>query len=144
MSNATLARLGSDDYPWLYALRIVQCDQDKFTSFIAALKRHVSPRDRRWDAPNKRWLLKDDALVLYMLRLHGMTVECDDNAPPPTTHRAPVMDRAAALRLLHLQPDAPDWLVQAAYRAAAKKLHPDAGGDTEKMQIINQAMEVLR
>lgn len=142
MSLITLTKLGSADYPWRFSLRVVSMDHDSFERFIDALKERIPSRDRKWDRTDRRWLLRDCVVALAIAQTQGVTVAYDD--PPPTSHRPHVLDRAAALRLLHLQPDAPDWLIQAAYRAAAKKLHPDAGGDVEQMQAINQAMEVLR
>jgi hypothetical protein len=35
-------------------------------------------------------------------------------------------------------------LIEAGYRALAKKCHPDCGGDVGKMQQLNAAMERLR
>jgi hypothetical protein len=49
-----------------------------------------------------------------------------------------------ASRSLHLLPTAPQCVMQAAYRAVAKQLNPDAGGDNDTMQHLNEAMELLR
>jgi hypothetical protein len=46
--------------------------------------------------------------------------------------------------VLHLQPEAPFEVVQAAYRALSKLHHPDAGGDAERMQQINAAYWILK
>lgn len=35
-------------------------------------------------------------------------------------------------------------LVEAGYRALAKKFHPDLGGDLQKMQELNRVMEKIR
>ena len=45
---------------------------------------------------------------------------------------------------LHLRPGAPVEVVEAAYRALALLYHPDRGGDTDRMQEINAAIEGLR
>ena len=48
-------------------------------------------------------------------------------------------------RILHVQPDAPLALIQAAYRTLMQKLrqHPDLGGDEWNATILNQAYAVL-
>lgn len=54
-------------------------------------------------------------------------------------------DEAAAAPALspELRPIA-ERLVTAGYRALAKHLHPDQGGDGEQMRALNAAMSVLR
>jgi hypothetical protein len=57
------------------------------------------------------------------------------------TQRAASGDHA----MLGVLPDAPLEVIDAAYRALAKKHHPDRGtGDTEKMQEINAAYARIR
>jgi hypothetical protein len=46
--------------------------------------------------------------------------------------------------ILHLDPSAPLEVAEAAYRALARKTHPDAGGSTEQMQRLNAAIERIR
>lgn len=47
--------------------------------------------------------------------------------------------------LLHVQPDAPTAVVKASYRAMMQKMrhHPDLGGDAEKAQLLNEAVDTL-
>lgn len=45
--------------------------------------------------------------------------------------------------LLGVSPDADDVVIEAAYRALAKKHHPDSGGDAEKFKTIKDAYEKL-
>jgi DnaJ-class molecular chaperone len=49
-----------------------------------------------------------------------------------------------AWEVLGLQPDAPPEVAEAAYKALARKYHPDAGGTTAKMQELNDAIEAFR
>jgi len=44
---------------------------------------------------------------------------------------------------LHLLPDAPPELIKVAYRELAKLNHPDKGGDTARMQELNEAFRLL-
>lgn len=46
--------------------------------------------------------------------------------------------------VLGVRPDAPVEVIDAAYRARAKQLHPDAGGSTEAMAELNQAYEAVK
>jgi hypothetical protein len=56
------------------------------------------------------------------------------------------VNRRNYYRLLHVQPEAPEPVITASYRAMMSKLrlHPDLGGDTETAQLINEAYDVLR
>ena len=49
-------------------------------------------------------------------------------------------------RILHVQPEAPQEVIAAAYRAMMSKLrlHPDLGGEHEAAVLVNQAYAVLR
>jgi curved DNA-binding protein CbpA len=47
------------------------------------------------------------------------------------------------LKRLHLLPDAPPELIKAAYKTLAMKFHPDHGGDTRRMQELNEALQLL-
>jgi hypothetical protein len=46
--------------------------------------------------------------------------------------------------VLHLSPDTPLPVAEAAYRALAKQAHPDAGGSSDQMQRLNAAIERVR
>jgi hypothetical protein len=49
-----------------------------------------------------------------------------------------------AYRFFHLLPSAPDWVVDAVYRAAVREYHPDRGGDHAEMIKVNAMIERLR
>jgi len=51
--------------------------------------------------------------------------------------------RIEALEVMGLEEDAPFDEIKKRYRQLAKKLHPDKGGDKERLQEINRAMEIL-
>ena len=46
--------------------------------------------------------------------------------------------------LLGVRSDAPIEVVEASYKALAKKAHPDAGGDDTQMRQLNEAIERVR
>ena len=53
-------------------------------------------------------------------------------------------ERNAALRVLGLEGEASFAEVKSRYRRLVMEHHPDRGGDTEKLQAINRAMEQLK
>jgi len=140
----TLTQLPQSYLPWRFALRVERIDSDTFSWFIAALKAAFPPRERKWDADNKCWLLRDCDVAIGLLEQFNIAYECDTAQDAGGTAHRKTLTTAEAYRLLFLQPDAPDFIVNAAYRAMAKHYHPDAGGDTATMQRINAALEVLR
>ncbi len=46
--------------------------------------------------------------------------------------------------VLHISPNAPLAVAEAAYRALAREAHPDAGGNHERMKALNAAIEAIR
>jgi hypothetical protein len=58
-------------------------------------------------------------------------------APPPPA----IPDH---YRILGVLPDAPIEVIEAAYKAQARRCHPDTGGDTATMQRINSSMDRIR
>ena len=58
--------------------------------------------------------------------------------PAPTTS-----PQAEAFAVLHLLPTAPDYVIDAVFRAFAKRWHPDRGGDSDTMRQIIAAHEQL-
>lgn len=57
---------------------------------------------------------------------------------PKGTHRRDPYE------VLGIRPDAPLEVAEASYRALAKAAHPDAGGSTERMQELNDALASVR
>lgn len=55
--------------------------------------------------------------------------------PPPTAAARPWWD------VLGVPPNAEEWLIDAAYKAAAKRAHPDVGGSAEQMAELNAARD---
>jgi len=57
--------------------------------------------------------------------------------------RWPEDQRAAALSLLGLAPGASERAIESAFRKAARRCHPDAGGDPEKFRALVGARDLL-
>lgn len=97
-----------------------------------AIAYHLRPRLERWLA---RHALPDH--VHWERQHRGYERYERQEARTPAT-------LASALRVLHLQPDAPLWAAEAVYKAAVKHTHPDAGGSHEAACAVNQAISVIR
>src|SRR5262245_34586249 len=73
-----------------------------------------------------------------------------ERTPSARTTRVPCRDGKAGSRLttlyavLGVDPDADNATIRRAYRALARRHHPDFGGDNREMVIINDAWHVLR
>jgi hypothetical protein len=50
-------------------------------------------------------------------------------------------DKVKWFGVLYLTPDAPEFIVKAVWRALARKLHPDVGGDPEVFKELNNVYE---
>jgi len=138
--TATIIQLTAADLPWGWAVTFTGVEgPGAWRALIAGLKLVVPMRSRKWDPDGRRWLLRSVGNaedVADLARMHGLTVHHDGHAdergdPDPWA-------------VLWLRPGAPDYVIDAAYRAIAKHLHPDAGGDHLGMVRINAAVEQLR
>lgn len=78
-----------------------------------------------------------DLAVLIYRQVHPTS----QPAPPPPNSESQIPEH---YRLLHVAPDAPLTVCDAAYRALARQAHPDQGGDTLTMQRLNGAIERIR
>jgi hypothetical protein len=94
----------------------------------------------RWDPQAKQWTTETSWVQLLAKRFHekGYQVAVDGElwAPPNLRTLAPP--------ILALFDVLPAHLRAPAFKALAKILHPDAGGDTELMKQLNKAMESRR
>lgn len=149
MANATITRLPDYYRPWVWSLKVTSIEQDVFHELIESLKSNINHRKRKWDPTGKRWLFHDDALedVMIVLASHRIDFDMKEEHRHRQTSERPstaLMTRQQAAAELYLLPDAPPDVVTAVFRVLAKQYHPDTGGNTEQMQRLNAAMEVLR
>lgn len=89
---------------------------------------------RKWDVTRKIWIVP--TVMLLELRTilaawPGGVDYLDDRKPTPTK---PTTDWAGAMFTALPAP-----LRKPAYRALSRVLHPDTGGDTQQMQLLNNA-----
>ena len=138
---AHFRKLHPTDFPWSYAMRLSSFDDGDFNQFLTSFKSAIPPRARKWQPSERVWWLRNDAIESAELLLlqHGVVVQIDN---PPSYRQ---LCRVDALAMMHLTPDAPDFLIPVVYRALAKFYHPDTPtGGTAQMQRLNAAMEALK
>ncbi len=112
---------------------------------VAALKLGIPAGDRGFHRGTKIWTVSASwaERAVMLLRFHFPDLEVsrpDARAAPP----APLRETDPVFAALHLLPNAPPELVEAAYRVLARLMHPDLGGDGERMAELNRAVAELR
>jgi hypothetical protein len=137
-SSPTAYLIQRAGYVEILARYIPQC--------IAALKDLIQARCRAWDPGARTWRVNNccaPRAAEILSWWFELEVLVEDGAHDSRTCLHHVADEWPAHAALHLLPDAPPELVDAAYRALAKVHHPDHGGRHEDMVVINQAYEKL-
>lgn len=99
---------------------------------------------RSWSAEQKCWVIPagDVEILRFMLKHAGFTVVVNGtpsnqrhNEPPHGNHTS--TDTWADRMFVALGPD----LSIAVYKALSRVLHPDTGGSTEHMKVLNAARD---
>lgn len=110
---------------------------------VTALKQLIPATDRKWDPDQKIWMFSERWLTVVETIVKGIWKNPSDvmiitkaqsqkAASPPAIAKSKIEDAAwQFIRVL------PYEAAQAAYRKAAFMLHPDRGGDMEKMSMLN-------
>jgi hypothetical protein len=115
-------------------------------TLVELLKETVPSCDRAYDPASKTWTLEADwgDAVKAAFLAQGVAVS-DARPPPAATLPVAVSPRLhEACQVLCVQPDAPVEVAEAAYKALARRRHPDAGGSTEAMQVLNDAIQTFK
>ena len=107
---------------------------------------------RRWDPDRRVWavLARYEEPLVYILEGCGLVVYWEDAERRRETRRETGPGGAGPWATLHLLPDAPLPVAEAAYRAMAKLYHPDAHPGAvpalanEVMVRVNLAIEEIR
>ena len=112
---------------------------------VDQLKAHIPVSERTYEPNTKTWYVSPPwgsvAIGILERSFDHVHIERDGERRPEPS---PIRANDQFYRDLHLLPSAPPAVVSAAYRALARLHHPDAGGDTSKMQTVNGAFEALR
>lgn len=111
---------------------------------------------RKWDAERRAWWISAEGVnsLRRSVPAIGRAAWALEQTFPPSSAQASASARhcgaggtwvppevEAAFTTLHLLPDAPVELVQAARRTLARTAHPDVGGDSPAMRKINTAAD---
>ena len=114
---------------------------------VESIKQLVPPHSRTYEPDERAWYVtpRYGDLIRKLLQSAFVDVEIDEDEtyyspPPPPTSSAP----QTSYHVLYLQPAVPPELVESAYRTLARLHHPDAGGSTETMQRLNDAVSSIR
>jgi hypothetical protein len=127
-----------------FQITIRSGSREEFRRCIETLKNLVDAGHRIFRPELKQWVVAAAAEAQLLSWLAGRRVDCqadvrwiaDDARQAATAQLDPYS-------VLHLLPTAPPDLIKAAYRTLAQLHHPDHGGDTRTMQLINEAYKRL-
>ncbi len=128
-------------------------DTDLWADAKNDLKRAFNHRaGLRYDPEEREWTLPRYSVERLQRWADAWTSQQEWDAPRRNGQQrrserhqdAPAAPLTEAYATLHLLPSAPPELVTAAYRALAQLHHPDRGGATGAMIVINRAVEILR
>ena len=112
---------------------------------VAGIKRAVPAPLRSYNPDTKTWTVAGryvGAVARILAQVFGdVDIEGSRTGAADRGRRAGTDDPYV---VLHLRPTAPPELVSAAHKCLAKLHHPDAGGSTSTMQMINAAAEQIR
>jgi len=96
---------------------------------------------KSWEYAQNLYALWSILKALRLAHQRGILEELASAAlamlPPGPQHRDPY-------EVLSVRPDSPMEVIDAAFRAKAKKLHPDIGGSDEEMKMLNDALERIQ
>ena len=111
---------------------------------VAEIKRVVPAPLRSYDPGTKAWTISARyvSTVFHILAQVFGEVEVEGSRTGSADRGRPT--GGDPYQVLHLLPSAPPELVSAAHKCLAKLTHPDVGGDTAMMQMINAAAEQIR
>ena len=117
---------------------------------VESLKDRIPARHREWVPDRKVWIVDPShaATAIDLLRLFypDATISNPEHMTPPKQHR---FRRSDPHKVLYVDIDAPRCVVDAAFKALCKELHPDLAPPDkrdelhEEMVTLNRAYEAL-
>lgn len=122
-------------------------DPDWTPAMVAEFKRLTPAHLRRYDPDTKEWFIAHayapQALTVFLRYWPGAAVRAaTDAAGAPPLHPRQPLATARHYTTLHLLPSAPPPVVNAAYRALVKTLHPDLLPAPERDRAHTRMVEV--
>lgn len=115
-------------------------------AFIERLKAAVPAYARTYSPESKTWTVVPaytDVAARLMLATFA-DVEIEGPGPGRSSDADRVPHAGDAYVVLHLRETAPPELIVAAHKCLARLHHPDKGGSTATMQVINAAADALK
>jgi hypothetical protein len=124
---------------------------------MTTVKASVRPTNRRrWNHDHETWEIHWQWLHQVAGWARGLGYEVDWSALPETWQmvaagasvtgdvNSPLQGTANPFETLYVAENAPREVVHAAYRALARKFHPDIGGDEDEFKKIDAAYRAIR
>ena len=128
----------------------IRCDTPYNPAFVEDLKRTLRFPDRKWDADDKIWIiaLRHEQTIITLCRKHYGDVQIvrPKRASASTQSRPASTAVQTPYDVLHVKPTAPVEVIGAAYRALARKYHPDISGSPDahqRMLELNSAYQKI-
>lgn len=132
---------------------LVRLSGECFRECLDALKEYIPSRYRKYMPDESKWRISisaewelqewaDFCRITYQARLKWES-HWGEKRQKADTYPSAIRTRDDAFIALHLRPSAPPEVVKAAYKAMSLLHHPDRGGSTSTMQLINVAYETL-
>jgi hypothetical protein len=115
-----------------------------FDRWLVDALKEIPAYARSYDPATKQWTVESPYIAVARRLLTTVFPDADitDESPrftPPASGTP-----RTAYHVLHLRETAPRELVEGAYKILARLHHPDAGGDHETMQALNEAIDIIR
>ena len=109
---------------------------------VSQIKASIPAPYRSWNPEIKAWIVWGEYAPLAVDLVRSVYANLRESRPSETNTGSQPGNRDR--RTLYVTDDAPPVVVHAAYKALARLYHPDAGGDTHRMQTINAAYDRLK
>lgn len=111
---------------------------------VDALKAEIPSYGRTYDPETKQWTIDQPYIATARRLIEHIYPDVDVQDESPRFEAPKRSTPRTSFSVLHLLPSAPPELVESAYKTLARLHHPDAGGDHERMQELNAAIEEIR
>lgn len=124
--------------------------------FINELKDSIDPPFRRWNGDKRAWIIRAAVFSIvheiidshYPDEVWQVSETAQELIQKSYSYRVVYPEKqpdcSGPRTVLHVTDDAPDCVVQAAYKALARMHHPDVGGSREVMSKVNAAYEEIK
>lgn len=119
-------------------------------NLVEAIKADIPAAYREYEPDTKTWIVDGPYAGTAIQLLRSVFPDATINHREETTSQSPPMQRSNLHARLYVLPDAPKCVVDAAYKALVKELHPDRAPAEQRNQAhdqmvaLNEAYSILR